>query len=389
MIENRRAAVVFLIFVMFTFSFARAESEGNWEKQNAQITSFYNDGQYSEGLKVAELSLDEAKRVLGSDNVNTTLFLNQVGRFYGKLYRYKDAEDAFKQSVETREKLLGAEDPGLIESLNGFGEIYREEGKLGEAELLFKRALAIGEKKKGGEDPSLGYTLDGLGQTLLALRKFTEAELILKRAVDLRKKNGGLELAISLNNIGSLYLEKKEYGPAAAALKTALQIQEKALNSDHPELAPTLNNLGMLALETGNAEAALHDLKRALSIKEETFGSTSPALTPVLNSLGIVNLRLGKLSDAFADFNRAVSILQTSGLSTPDTSTALFNLAAVERKQNNFKGAQLHLHQALAIDERIFGKESQNVKSDYESLAIVYDKLGMHQEAVDAVKRAR
>ena len=63
-------------------------------------------------------------------------------------------------------------------------------------------------------------------------------------------------IADSLNNLGNVQRELREYGAARQSYQQALAIRRKALPPDHPEIADSLNNLGNVQRELREYGAA-------------------------------------------------------------------------------------------------------------------------------------
>ena len=74
--------------------------------------------------------------------------------------------------------------------------------------------------------------------------KYQEAVKVAERAVEVAEKTFGPHhprVAISLNNLATLYRLQGRYGEAESFYKLSLDIKERALGSNHPEVATALN----------------------------------------------------------------------------------------------------------------------------------------------------
>jgi tetratricopeptide (TPR) repeat protein len=94
--------------------------------------------------------------------------------------------------------------------------LYQAPARYAEAEPLFKRSLALKESSLGPTHPSLAPTL------------------------------GNPDVAMSLNNLASLYEAQGRYPDAEPLYKQSLAILEKLLGKDHPNIATSLSNLAEL-----------------------------------------------------------------------------------------------------------------------------------------------
>src|SRR5262249_46191996 len=88
-----------------------------------------------------------------------------------------------------------------------------------------------------------------------------------------RYPQGHPQLAIGLNNLGSLLQDQGEYGKALDYYQRALAMHESLYPKDkypqgHPQLAGSLNTLGSLLQDQGEYGKALDYYQRALNIYE-------------------------------------------------------------------------------------------------------------------------
>jgi tetratricopeptide (TPR) repeat protein len=79
-------------------------------------------------------------------------------------------------------------------------------------------------------------------------------------------------LAVSLNNLGSLYGAQDRYAEAERLLLRALAIREGTLGPEHPEVAASLRNLAWLLTRQGRYPEATALDRRALAIREAALG---------------------------------------------------------------------------------------------------------------------
>ena len=76
--------------------------------------------------------------------------------------------------------------------------------------------------------------------------RYTEAISLAQRILAIREKSLGPnhpDVAISLNNLASLYQDQGRYADAEPLYKRSLAIREKSLGPNHPDVATSLNNL--------------------------------------------------------------------------------------------------------------------------------------------------
>ena len=120
------------------------------------------------------------------NNLNLTYFINQNMSV--------DKKELFlKRALKIRRKVLGSDDPDNLIFLNNLGRLYMDDmGKYDRAEPLFKKGLAIFEKKDS-EDFWMDDFLEDLAILYSRWRKYNEALIYYKKLLNIRKNRYGLD----------------------------------------------------------------------------------------------------------------------------------------------------------------------------------------------------
>jgi tetratricopeptide (TPR) repeat protein len=118
-----------------------------------------------------------------------------LGRFYGSLSQWEDAERCYQRMVEISKAELGDRHPDTATSLNNLAELYRSQGRYGEAEPLYVEALEIRKAELGDRHP---------------------------------------DTASSLFNLAALYHNTQRHQQALDHIQQALDIYIPTLGADHP-----------------------------------------------------------------------------------------------------------------------------------------------------------
>lgn len=127
-------------------------------------------------------------------------------------------------------------------------------------------------------------------------------------------------LAADLLNKAAGYLWRRaELGQARQLSERALTLLEAQLGPDHLDVALHLNNLGSVLSDLGELSAARTACERALAIRQAQLGPDHLDVAATLNNLGIILWRLGQLPAARTTFQRALAIRQAQ--LGPTTST--------------------------------------------------------------------
>ncbi len=147
--------------------------------------------------------------------------------------RLAEAEKNFKLGLALAEK-EGAK-AGITSNLGNLGVVYRQQGKQPQAREQFARMLQILEAGLGKDHPEVGNALTLVGETYLAEGKLAEAQPRLERAVTVLSKAGAgyqRNLALALNNLGTLRAHQNRFPEAAQAYRRALDINMNAAPQD-------------------------------------------------------------------------------------------------------------------------------------------------------------
>lgn len=168
--------------------------------------------------------------------------------------------------------------------------------------------------------------------------KYEDALPLAKRLLAIREKVAGknsLRVAIVLNTIGSLYLNREKYFEASPYFERSLKITETVLGQGDPTVAQILDRLALINYVRGEHSSAEEQYRRALAIREKVLGPTN---IEVLNSLS----KLADFYEQTGDYKKAEEYLQRSiagkeSASDPSTNglaDTIYQYACLKRKMN-------------------------------------------------------
>ncbi|HMB05209.1 MAG TPA: tetratricopeptide repeat protein [Isosphaeraceae bacterium] len=355
-----------------------------WQANHDAGWQAFQAGRLDEAEKLLRAAEKEARGFAASDpRLATTLdHLAWVLCAEGK---YAEAEPLAKSALAWREKALGPEHPDVVKSLNTLACLYDAEGKLDQAKPLYERGLSLAERSRRPGDPGVAAFLDNLATIAHVQGKNAEAEAFYKRALAVREKAPGAieyycpmhpniirsesghcpicgmplakrkketDLAPTLHNLGTLYLDQGKFAEAEPLFKQVLNIREKSLGPEHPDVATSLEALGALYAKQGKHAEAETYLKRALAIYEKTLGPDHPHVARCCAKMGLVCCDQGRNDEADSCCNRAVTIYEKAGSDPAGLAKALDDYASVLRKTNRAAEAEKVEARARAIREK-------------------------------------
>jgi tetratricopeptide (TPR) repeat protein/peroxiredoxin len=219
--------------------------------------------------------------------------------FYDRGY-FEKAAAFFQQALK--------DNPQSAEAYYGLGSAYLQLQKSDDARQCFERALQLHATYPGtipNAWNNLGILSARQGNTDLAIQQF-------QRALQSEPEH-----PIALQNLGSAYLQKKDWPAAKHALEHSL-----ALNPEDPEAN---YSLGMVYAQQNDTQQAQDYLRKALAER--------PVYPEALNNLGILYLRTRRPEDAVRSFEECIRL-------APAYDQAYLNLArlyAIEGDRDNAK----------------------------------------------------
>ena len=221
-------------------------------------------------------------------------------------------------------------DSELAEALQGLGVAYSDSREFLKSANAFTKALELrqklAERNAQAYDAELAMTLNSLGVVQIELRNWKAALNDLNRALEIYQKLFEVSpdkyrdmIALILHNLGVAQDESGQSEQAITSFTEALKI-EWALAEYYPgdgykaRVAKTLNSIGSVHLERREFEHARGILQRALNIKQ-SLAEQSPrlynrSLVTTLSNLGQVYLFQADWNSALACFKKAEAIIE-------------------------------------------------------------------------------
>ena len=194
-----------------------------------------------------------------------------------------------------------------------------------------------------------------------------------------------------LEGIG--YHKNKQYAKALQLFNTVLKSQMLHTDGDHPFLAITLANIGSVYLRQGQYQYAEESLKMALVMirrlrilfdkrccdeeEEEEEGMMIvpkvPSLAGVLNNLGTVKSLQGNHRDSLEYYWGALEDGENHGDSTRrEISNSLYNIGRISFLLKNYSVALRMLNASLRLEKQLHGEESVKVVDTLHLIGFVY-----------------
>ena len=173
---------------------------------------------YLKALKILEDIEDESDAYA---NV-----LTNIGNIYNGLDQNEKALEFYEKSKAALESTSNKSN-AFANVLNNIGDIYRKEKQFDKAFIYFNDALEM-QKDLGEQSIGMSESYRNIGSVKVAQKKFGEAEKFFKKALSIQRKIGDKEgIAVSLQYLGSLAIEKNQLNSAINKCKESLEIASK------------------------------------------------------------------------------------------------------------------------------------------------------------------
>jgi tetratricopeptide (TPR) repeat protein/DNA-binding CsgD family transcriptional regulator len=203
----------------------------------------------------------------------------------------------------------------ITKSLMALGALYFTQGMIDLALEQYLKVLNL--QKEAGDKNGTTYTMTNIGSVYLETKNYDKALSYLHQAEEnfrklpltSEKKDYNKELIRIYNNLGIIYMEKGNYKLAISYYEKGLEIGRKVKN-EQKEYAKILNNLGNLYIHDKQPEKAFPYLKQALEIRMALADKSSQAqsyrnLAAYYSAIGKTALSLSYL---YQSYNLAVEV---------------------------------------------------------------------------------
>ena len=219
-----------------------------------------------------------------------------IGNVLVDLGRLDEAEDAFRDALETAISVHGLKHPLVASSYNGLGVVFYHQQRLADAEAQYQKAYELSLELLGPDDPTLLYSLGNIANCRRERGQY-ESALAAMRKVERLVRNGfppeHRESGTTNHNIAELLTLLGRHEEAIEHYEQALEIRIAVHGADALYVANTLTGMGEALLRLGRDEAARESLERAFGIREagkdhrkDNFGRTRFALGRALMRAG-------------------------------------------------------------------------------------------------------
>lgn len=383
------ALIIALLTGGLTFSAVSSFDGPKWSALTKAGAKAFASGDFGSAERNFKDAIEEVKSAPQGDLRIAESFTN-LGVLYVSRGQMAKAEPLFEKSVKIKEGALGSQDKDVIAALAKLTQYYLSNGKKEKTRPMLDRLAAYGETE-AGQYREVELSFRKLSKYYKAHRKLEESEISVKQAETTtlsEMKDQAIETAVLLDGIAlslkdSALKEEAAQGKIVERMfKSALSLRERALPPDHAALAVSLENLGRLYLAQGRVAMAEPLLKRSYEISLHTLGPERRETQLRLEGLAQALLVQGRLSEAETLYRQLLD-------KTKPSVDTLSNFAALLVKQGKFGEAIPYYGKALKAQESISGPQSASLVGLLDSYAYALSRANRTAEAKKLQSRAR
>ena len=333
----------------------------------------------------------------------------QTTEFMVGLFEVSDPSEALGNSITAREIMDQGADrieteltaqPAIQATLmETMGTVYTSLGLYDQAATLLTSAL---EKRRGlyGERHlEVARSLDRLGSVLKLDAEYEAALEMYRDALAQRRDllgNEHIDTAHSVYELADVLNRTGEFEAAEPLIREALAMQRQLIGEESAEVAQSLEGLALNLFDQGNYDDAVVLMREAVALRQEVHKGPHPDLAEALNNLGFVLGEIGEYGESEQLFREALDMKRVLlGDAHPEIAMGLNNVAFALHDQGEFDAAELIYQDAIDMQRQILGDDHRDVSLAMGNLAwLLADKgdldaaLATKRKSLDILERS-
>lgn len=355
---------------------------------------FYSVGKWSEEYAVQETVLQERRRMLGDDHLDTITALSDLAVTLRNRGELNEAAEIMKDVLERRRQIRGEGEERLdfIMAMSNLANILGDQGQLEEAAEMKRKVLEEMRQIHGEEEehPDTITAIINLANTLADQGQLDKAAKMEEEVLEKRRHILGEEHPDTIKAMSSLAITLRDQGQldkVAEILREVLEKRRRILGQEHPDTITAKSNLAIVLRDQGQLDKAVEMEKDVLEKRRQILGEEHPDTITAMNNFAIALEGQGQLGQAVATKKKVLETRRRIlGEEHPDTLTAMSNLANSLRDEGE---AANMLREVLEKRQRILGEEHPDTITVMGNLAIALEALGDQVQLDKAVEMLR
>jgi non-specific serine/threonine protein kinase/serine/threonine-protein kinase len=351
-----------------------------------------DEGHYADAEKLDREALDISRRVLGPENQYTLHSRYRLASDLATLGRYREAEKLNWETLDIDRRVLGPEHWSTLLTMWDQGNILAREGRYAEAEKLIRQALDIETRLHGVDYADTLINMITLSWILRDEGHYAEAGKLARQIVDIRRRVLGPDHPFTLQSdyaLADLLKLEGRYAEGEKLARQTLDSERRVIGPEHPDtLVTALILANILSLKGRAAEAEKLD-RESLEIQRRTLGPEHPSTLALARGLADVLRIEGRYPEAEKLARETLDIQRrTLGPEHKDTLWTMSVLGAILVDEGRYAEAEKLLRETLEIQRRTLGEQSLRTASTAYHLARSMARQNRRDEAISLLQGA-
>ena len=293
-----------------------------------------------------------------------------------------------------RSAISKSPEPGTVDAIelwNELGHVHQLQSKLSLAESDYQRAIRLNEELQAPRFVDLAISLNNLGSIAEARRQFVVAEGLFRHALSALSRGAALSNPVTgsvLTNLAMSVQKQSRFSEAAPLYNRGIPQLRNSYGEKSVEYTKALSNFGLLKFETGKYLEALDLQRTTYEIQSSLRLVSNDDKALALNNLALTLCQLGSLSEAESYVRQAIALERSTSPQDPNLVESLNNLAVLEEKAGDFQQARNDQMEALRLALREFPAGDPIIAASWNNLGKIVAAQRRFREAEEFYRKA-
>jgi len=333
-----------------------------------------------------ELQLNSLRKTFLQDVMPRNPFKTKASLWLG----LKAIEIFDKAESEKYLNGINAKNPLVLEDddlLRQLGLVYKRLGSLDMAINYFEKVLEIRVKNHGHKHINTANIHNNLGNLWLMKRNYIKALFYHEKSLEIKLKilgNQHEETGASYNNLGNVWKRKGNHDKAVECYDKSFDIFSKVYGHQHPLMGVNCLNLGAVWNRKGEFVKALFFLEKSLNIFLNTHGNQHPWTGDCFQIMGLVWGNIGDYDKEFEYYDKSLKIkLKVDGNEHPSIGN-IYKALGIDtwKKKGDYVKAIDYLEKALTINLKVHGDLHSSIGDMFFCIGLVYQDWKKFEKAI-------
>ncbi|MBK8397958.1 MAG: tetratricopeptide repeat protein [Leptospiraceae bacterium] len=252
-------------------------------------------------------------------------------------------------------------------------------------------ALNLSKEILGEESSITGSIYENIGNIYVSKKDPTKAIEYHEKALETRKKVLGENhplVSNSYNNIGGNFEAKADYAKAIENYQKSLSIK-KSLNENDPSVADSYAILGNAYFLKKEFDTSLDYFEKSLSFFLKTLPESHPKIIYLYSQIGLLFYTKGEFKKSIDYYNKIFSIQSKElGEEHPNLTLTYFRLALNFFSIGDYDKTIYYHEKIVLIETKTIGPEKIQLVNSYTTLGVSYIAKGKYDKGIEYLNNA-